>query len=162
MGSFYRDVHADHGVEMHFGVAHRRPWWARLQWKASAWPTGAWCPRTSSRRYRGGAEDRTGRASGYRDRQNGVLTDEYLETSRPGVFAAGDLANSFHPLFGERVRVEHWANAAQPGPAAARNMFGRHEPYTRVPYFYSDQYDVGMEYSGYAPDWDEVIFRGDV
>jgi 3-phenylpropionate/trans-cinnamate dioxygenase ferredoxin reductase subunit len=93
---------------------------------------------------------------------NGVLTDEYLETSVPGIFAAGDVANSFHPLFGERVRLEHWSAARNQGPAAARNMLGRREPYARVPYFYSDQYDVGMEYSGYAPSWDSVIFRGDV
>jgi 3-phenylpropionate/trans-cinnamate dioxygenase ferredoxin reductase subunit len=110
-----------------------------------------------------GAEPRAELAAqGGLETGNGVLTDEYLETSRPGVFAAGDVANSFHPLFGERVRLEHWSAARNQGPAAARNMLGRHEPYARVPYFYSDQYDVGMEYSGHAPSWDEVIFRGDV
>ncbi len=73
------------------------------------------------------------------------------------------MANSFHPLFGEYLRVEHWSNARHQGPAAARNMIGRRrEPYGRVPYFYSDQYDVGMEYTGYAPAWDEVVVRGDV
>jgi 3-phenylpropionate/trans-cinnamate dioxygenase ferredoxin reductase subunit len=94
--------------------------------------------------------------------ENGVVTDERLRTSAEGVFAAGDVANAFHPLFDRHVRVEHWANALNQGPAAARSMLGNEAPYDRVPYFFSDQYDVGMEYSGYATDWDEVVFRGDV
>jgi 3-phenylpropionate/trans-cinnamate dioxygenase ferredoxin reductase subunit len=93
---------------------------------------------------------------------NGVLVNERLETSVPGVFAAGDVANAWHPFFEQRIRVEHWANALNQGPAAARNMLGADVPYERLPYFYSDQYDVGMEYSGYAADWDEVVFDGDV
>jgi 3-phenylpropionate/trans-cinnamate dioxygenase ferredoxin reductase component len=79
----------------------------------------------------------------------------------PGVFAAGDVANSHHPFYGERIRVEHWANALNQGPAAARNMLGQATPYERLPYFFSDQYDVGMEYTGYARKWDRVVFRGD-
>jgi 3-phenylpropionate/trans-cinnamate dioxygenase ferredoxin reductase subunit len=94
--------------------------------------------------------------------ENGVLVDEKLESSVSGVFAAGDIANAVHPLVGRRVRVEHWANALNQGPAAARNMLGAGQPYERVPYFFSDQYDVGMEYSGFPSDWDEVVFRGDV
>src|SRR5436190_9457029 len=92
---------------------------------------------------------------------NGIVTDERLRTSAPDVFAAGDVANAFHPLFGRNIRIEHWANALNQGPAAARSMLGNEAPYERVPYFYSDQYDVGMEYSGYATDWDDVVFRGD-
>jgi 3-phenylpropionate/trans-cinnamate dioxygenase ferredoxin reductase component len=160
MGRFYCDVHRDHGVEMHFGVAPEA-----VVGSAAAEGVRMVDGRTVS----GGivivgigAEPRVELAAqGALETGNGVLTDEYLETSRPGVFAAGDVANSFHPLFGERVRLEHWSAARNQGPAAARNMLGRHEPYTRVPYFYSDQYDVGMEYSGHAPSWDEVIFRGD-
>jgi 3-phenylpropionate/trans-cinnamate dioxygenase ferredoxin reductase subunit len=93
---------------------------------------------------------------------NGVLVDDKLETSAPGVFAAGDVANAMHPFVGHRIRVEHWANALNQGPAAARNMLGAGQPYARVPYFFSDQYDVGMEYSGYPIEWDEVVFRGDL
>jgi 3-phenylpropionate/trans-cinnamate dioxygenase ferredoxin reductase subunit len=161
MGQFYRDVHRDHGVEMHFGVAP----------EAVVGSDAAEGVRLADGRIVPGgivivgigAEPRAELAmQGGLETGNGVLTDEYLETSRPGVFAAGDVANSFHPLFGERVRLEHWSAARNQGPAAARNMLGRHEPYTRVPYFYSDQYEVGMEYSGHAPSWDEVIFRGDV
>jgi 3-phenylpropionate/trans-cinnamate dioxygenase ferredoxin reductase subunit len=95
------------------------------------------------------------------DVDNGVVVSETLETSVPGVFAAGDVANASHPFYVRRIRVEHWANALNQGPAAARNMLGKAEPYERLPYFFSDQYDVGMEYSGYATSWDEVVFRGD-
>jgi 3-phenylpropionate/trans-cinnamate dioxygenase ferredoxin reductase subunit len=76
------------------------------------------------------------------------------------VFAAGDVAGAEHPLFEERVRVEHWANALNQGPAAARSMLGHEVRYDRLPYFFSDQYDLGMEYSGLAVAWDEVVFRG--
>jgi 3-phenylpropionate/trans-cinnamate dioxygenase ferredoxin reductase subunit len=161
MGQFYRDVHRDHGVEMHFGVPP----------EAVVGPAAAEGVRLADGRTVPGdivivgigAEPRAELAEqAGLETGNGVLTDEYLETSRPGVFAAGDVANSFHPLFGQRVRLEHWSAARNQGPVAARNMLGRHEPYTRVPYFYSDQYEVGMEYSGHAPSWDEVIFRGDV
>jgi 3-phenylpropionate/trans-cinnamate dioxygenase ferredoxin reductase subunit len=91
----------------------------------------------------------------------GVLVTERLETSVPGIYAAGDIANAQHPFYGTRVRVEHWFNAANQGPVAAANMLGEDEPYDRIPYFYSDQFDTKMEYSGYAPEWDEVVFRGD-
>jgi 3-phenylpropionate/trans-cinnamate dioxygenase ferredoxin reductase component len=77
------------------------------------------------------------------------------------VCAAGDVARARHPFYGEAIRVEHWANALDQGPAAARNMLGRDEPDDRLPYFFSDQYDVGMEYSGLARAWDRVVFRGD-
>jgi 3-phenylpropionate/trans-cinnamate dioxygenase ferredoxin reductase subunit len=92
---------------------------------------------------------------------NGIVVDEHLQTNVPGVFAAGDVANAYHPFYGEPIRVEHWANALNQGPAAARNMLGMATAYERLPYFFSDQYDVGMEYTGYARDWDRVVFRGD-
>jgi 3-phenylpropionate/trans-cinnamate dioxygenase ferredoxin reductase component len=77
------------------------------------------------------------------------------------VFAAGDVAAAVHPFYNTRIRVEHWSNALHQGPAAARSMLDRPISYDRIPYFFSDQYDVGMEYSGYATDWDEVVLRGD-
>ena len=91
----------------------------------------------------------------------GILVDALQRTSDPAIFAAGDVADAAHPLYEGRLHVEHWANALHQGPAAARSMLGKGEPYARLPYFYSDQYDVGMEYSGHAPAWDEVVFRGD-
>ena len=89
------------------------------------------------------------------------MVDETLATSAPGVFAAGDVANAWHPFYQRHIRVEHWATALHQGPAAARSMLGRPAAYDRIPYFFSDQYDVGMEYSGFATEWDEVVFRGD-
>jgi NADPH-dependent 2,4-dienoyl-CoA reductase/sulfur reductase-like enzyme len=91
---------------------------------------------------------------------NGVVTDHALRTSAPDVFAAGDVASSFHPLYGRYVRVEHWANALNGGPAAARSMLGQDVTYDRVPYFFTDQYDLGMEYSGLGGPGDTVICRG--
>jgi 3-phenylpropionate/trans-cinnamate dioxygenase ferredoxin reductase component len=95
---------------------------------------------------------------------NGVVTDERLRTSGPDVFAAGDVANAFHPLLGKHIRVEHWANARHQPVAAAQAMLGRDVSYDRVPYFYTDQYDLGMEYAGYVEpgEYAAVVFRGDV
>lgn len=94
--------------------------------------------------------------------ENGILVDERLESSVPGVFAAGDVANAHHPFYERRLRVEHWANALNQGPAAARAMLGEPVSYDEIPYFFSDQYETGMEYAGFASEWDEVVFRGDV
>ncbi|MEZ7007339.1 FAD-dependent oxidoreductase [Streptomyces sp. SCSIO 75703] len=93
----------------------------------------------------------------------GIVVDERLRTSDPDIFAAGDVASFPHALFSSRLRVEHWANALNGGPAAARAMLGQEVAYDRVPYFFSDQYDLGMEYSGWAPpgSYDEVVIRGD-
>jgi 3-phenylpropionate/trans-cinnamate dioxygenase ferredoxin reductase subunit len=98
------------------------------------------------------------------DVDGGVLTDAGLRTSDPDIFAAGDVARAYHPLIGTRLRVEHWANARHQPVAAARSMLGQDVAYDRLPYFFSDQYDLGMEYTGYvAPDgYDRVVFRGDV
>jgi NADPH-dependent 2,4-dienoyl-CoA reductase/sulfur reductase-like enzyme len=94
---------------------------------------------------------------------DGVLTDAALRTSDPDIYAAGDVANSLNPLLGRRVRVEHWSNALHGGPAAARSMLGQEVSYDRVPYFYSDQYDLGMECSGLPTPgtYDQVVYRGD-
>jgi 3-phenylpropionate/trans-cinnamate dioxygenase ferredoxin reductase component len=92
---------------------------------------------------------------------NGVVVDERLQSSAAGIYAAGDVASAWHPFFEQRIRVEHWANALNQGPAAAASMLGDTAAYERIPYFFSDQYDVGMEYSGYATSWDQVMFRGD-
>jgi 3-phenylpropionate/trans-cinnamate dioxygenase ferredoxin reductase subunit len=94
---------------------------------------------------------------------NGVLTDEKLATSDPDIFAAGDVANSLNPLFGRRIRVEHWGNALAGGPVAARAMLGQQVQHDLVPYFFSDQYDLGMETAGLPEPghYDRVVFRGD-
>jgi 3-phenylpropionate/trans-cinnamate dioxygenase ferredoxin reductase subunit len=94
---------------------------------------------------------------------NGIVVDEALRTSDPDIFAAGDVANAFNPLLGRRIRVEHWANALNGGPAAARSMLDQDVSYDRVPYFFSDQYDLGMEAVGLPEPgtYDDVVYRGD-
>jgi 3-phenylpropionate/trans-cinnamate dioxygenase ferredoxin reductase subunit len=96
------------------------------------------------------------------DVDNGVLVDAGLRTSDPDIFAAGDIANEAHPLVGRRVRVEHWANALNQPAVAAANMIGGDATYDELPYFYTDQYDLGMEYVGDITGYDRVVFRGDV
>ena len=95
---------------------------------------------------------------------NGVLVDAGLRTEDPDVYVAGDLANAEHPLLGRRIRVEHWANALKQPRTAAANMIGGNATYDDLPYFYTDQYDLGMEYVGYVEpgEYDQVVFRGDV
>ena len=92
----------------------------------------------------------------------GVLVDSSLRTSDPDIFAVGDIAAAEHPLFGVRIRTEHWANALKQPAVAAAGMLGKAEEYAELPYFFTDQYDLGMEYTGYAPDYERVVFRGNV
>jgi 3-phenylpropionate/trans-cinnamate dioxygenase ferredoxin reductase subunit len=160
VGSVYREVHAEHGVDLHMG--------------------------TSVDSFRGAGRVEEVRLSdgavlpaevvvvgvGVRPRaelaeaaglviDNGIAVDEYLASSAPGIYAAGDVANALHPLYGTRVRLEHWSAALNQGPAAARNMLGLQTVYDKTPYFYSDQYDFSMEYRGFAPAWESVVLRGD-
>ena len=160
LGEVYRDIHAEHGVRMLMatGVA------------AFEGDGAVERVRTSDGRLLDcdfvvvgiGAQPRTGLAArAGLAIGDGILVDDRLQTSAPGVFAAGDVAEAEHPFYRERIRVEHWANALRQGPVAARSMLGAGETYDSLPYFFSDQYDVGMEYSGFARTWDRVIFRGD-
>jgi 3-phenylpropionate/trans-cinnamate dioxygenase ferredoxin reductase component len=160
IGEFYRDVHVQHGVDMRLGQEvkalvgddHVRAVKTGNgdEVEADFVVVGVGVqPRVELAREAGLEVD------------NGVLVSETLQTSDSNIFAAGDIANQQHPFFGQRVRVEHWSTALNQGPAAARAMLGDQTPYDRIPYFFSDQYDVGMEYSGYATTWDKVIFRGD-
>jgi 3-phenylpropionate/trans-cinnamate dioxygenase ferredoxin reductase subunit len=160
VGAVYRDLHAEHGVELHFGatvhsflgtttVAGVRTE-DGLDVAADLVVVGAGAePRIELARHAGLHID------------GGIAVDETLQTSSPRVFAAGDVAAAWHPTLGRRIRVEHWANAQNQGIAAAKNMLGAALSYDRVPYFFSDQYDLGMEYSGHASSWDRVVFRGD-
>jgi 3-phenylpropionate/trans-cinnamate dioxygenase ferredoxin reductase subunit len=92
---------------------------------------------------------------------NGVVVNEYCETSLPGVYAAGDVANAWNPLYGERLRVEHYDNAQNQGIAAGRAMAGVREPYAPVLFFWSDQYEHTLQYVGHGGGEDEVVLRGD-
>ena len=94
---------------------------------------------------------------------NGILVDASLRTSDPAICAAGDVANAYHPVAKLRLRSEHWANALNGGKAAARSLLGQPTSYDDIPYFYTDQFDMGMEYSGFAPlaRGADVVYRGD-
>ncbi len=91
---------------------------------------------------------------------NGILVDEYCRTNVDGIYAAGDVANHYHPAFQTRMRVEHWQNAMQQGAAAARSMLGTGTPYDAVHWFWSDQYDVNLQYAGFHAEWDQLVVRG--
>jgi 3-phenylpropionate/trans-cinnamate dioxygenase ferredoxin reductase subunit len=95
---------------------------------------------------------------------NGIVVDELLRTDDPDIYAVGDVANSFNPFYGRHLRTEHWANALHGAPVAAKAMLGQHVDYDRLPYFFTDQYDVGMEFSGwFGPGgYDRLVIRGDV
>jgi 3-phenylpropionate/trans-cinnamate dioxygenase ferredoxin reductase component len=160
VGAVYRDLHADHGVELHLGT---RVAAIRGEGAADAVETTDGTRIAADLVVAGiGARPRTelAAAAGL-EVGDGIVVDEHLETSARGIFAAGDVAAAWHPLLGTRIRLEHWDNAKRQGRAAARSMLGLGEPYVRLPYFYSDQYDLGMEYVGYARSWDRVVFRGD-
>lgn len=105
-----------------------------------------------------GLAEQAGLATG----NGGVLVDAALRTSNPDIFAVGDIAAAEHPVFGTRIRTEHWANALKQPAVAAAGMLGKPQEYAELPYFFTDQYDLGMEYVGHAPDYDRVLFRGDV
>jgi 3-phenylpropionate/trans-cinnamate dioxygenase ferredoxin reductase subunit len=160
IGAFYRDVHAQHGIELHLGdgleafegdrvVQRVRTNSGKVVECDFAVVGIGVAPRVDLARDAGLEID------------NGIVVNEHLQSGADDVFAAGDVANAWHPFFEQQIRVEHWANALNQGAAAAREMLGDSAGYDRLPYFFSDQYDVGMEYSGYATSWDQVVFRGD-
>ena len=143
------DLHRSHGVTFRFGEGlseltglrrARSPAWSR--------PPARNCPPTSSSSRSAWCRTSALAAEAGLDVDNGIVVDEALRTSDPDIFAAGDVANAFNPLLGRRIRVEHWGNALAGGPVAARSMLGQDVSYDRVPYFFSDQYDLGMETAG--------------
>jgi 3-phenylpropionate/trans-cinnamate dioxygenase ferredoxin reductase subunit len=160
VGAMFAALHADHGVDLHFDVgvesfrgtsvfeAVRLADGTEIAGDLVVVGIGV-TPRTE-----------LAEAAGL-SIENGILADERLATSIPGIWAAGDVANAYHPLFGTRIRLEHWSAALNQGPVAAKNMLDQGVTYEKVPYFFSDQYDLGLEYSGYAAKWDEIVYRGD-
>jgi 3-phenylpropionate/trans-cinnamate dioxygenase ferredoxin reductase subunit len=93
---------------------------------------------------------------------NGILVDELCRTNVERIYAAGDVANHLHPLFGRRIRIEHWQNAIRQGRAAALSMLDKGEPYAEVHWFWSDQYDHNLQYAGFHTEWDDLVVRGSV
>jgi 3-phenylpropionate/trans-cinnamate dioxygenase ferredoxin reductase component len=160
----FADLHRDHGVDLRFGVrvaeiteSGGRADGVRLA-DGSHIPADAIIVGIGITPNTGLAE-----AAGL-ETGNGVVVDARLRSSDPDIYAAGDVANAYHPLLGRHIRVEHWANALNQPQTAARAMLGQDAVYDRVPYFYTDQYDLGMEFSGSVEPggYDQVVFRGDV
>ncbi|WP_405808394.1 FAD-dependent oxidoreductase [Streptomyces sp. NBC_00210] len=169
LGQMFTELHREHGVRFHFGarlteitgqdgmvLAARTDDGDEHPAHAVLAAIGA-APRTA-------LAEAAGLDMADRARGGGIAVDASLRTSDPDIHAAGDVAAADHPVLESRLRVEHWANALNGGPAAARAMLGQEVSYDRIPYFFSDQYDLGLEYSGWAPpgSYDQVVLRGDV
>ncbi|MHC5260012.1 NAD(P)/FAD-dependent oxidoreductase [Streptomyces sp. UC4497] len=168
VGQIFAELHGDHGVRFHFGARLTEITGQDGMVLAALTDDGEEHPAHDVLAAIGAAP-RTGLAEAAgleladRAHGGGIAVDATLRTSDPDIYAAGDVAAVRHPLFDDRLRVEHWANALNGGPAAARAMLGKDVSYDRVPYFFSDQYDLGLEYSGWAPpgSYDQVVLRGD-
>jgi 3-phenylpropionate/trans-cinnamate dioxygenase ferredoxin reductase component len=168
LGVFFADLHRDHGVSFRLGSSVAEVLGEEGMVLAAVTDSGDELPAHAMLVGIGAVPDTAlAAAAGLeiapREEGGGIAVDSSLRTSDPDVFAAGDVASAHHPLFDRRLRVEHWANALHGGPAAARSMLGLPSVYDRVPYFFTDQYDLGMEYSGYAApgEYTQVIVRGD-
>ena len=166
LGGKFADLHRSHGVEFHFGES-----------AAEFLAAGPGSGQVGSVVTSGGTElpadvvvigigavpnDGLARSAGL-EVSNGVVCDSALRTSDPDIFAAGDVASSYLPLLGRHLRMDHWSNALNGGKAVALSMLGKQVEYNRVPYFYSDQYDLGMECAGLPSPgtYDQVVYRGD-
>jgi NADPH-dependent 2,4-dienoyl-CoA reductase/sulfur reductase-like enzyme len=163
LGEVFADVHRSHGVTFRFGegVSELRGSGGKVS--AVLTSAGTELPADVVVIGIGAVPNAALAAEAGLDVDNGILADEALRSSDPDIFAAGDVANAFNSLLGRRIRVEHWGNALACGPVAARSMLGQQASYDLVPYFYSDQYDLGMEAAGIPEpgNYDQVVYRGD-
>jgi 3-phenylpropionate/trans-cinnamate dioxygenase ferredoxin reductase subunit len=160
IGGIFRDLHTEHGVDLHLGVGVvSLDGTDRIE--AVRLSDGTILP-AATVVVGVGVDPQTdlADAAGLKV-DNGVVTDEHLETSVPGIYAAGDVANVFYTAYGTGIRLEHWSAALYQGPVAAKNMLGHQVTYDKVPYFFSYQYELGMEYRGWAAEFDQVVIRGD-
>jgi NADPH-dependent 2,4-dienoyl-CoA reductase/sulfur reductase-like enzyme len=163
LGEVFAKLHRSHGVTFRFGEGLSELTGSGGAVTAAVTSAGEELPADVAIIAIGAAPNTEIAADAGLETSNGILVDEALRTSDPDIFAAGDVANAFNPLLGRRIRVEHWANALNGGPAAARSMMGQEVSYDRVPYFFSDQYDLGMETAGLPEPgtYDDVVYRGD-
>jgi len=156
LGAFFAELHRGHGVELVTGARVER-----IEPGLRVVLAGAPAVEADAVVLGVGAVPATALAGTARLHvDDGVVTDELLRTSASGIYAAGDVASAYHPRYARHVRVEHWANAADQGVAAALSMLERDAPYAKVPYFFSDQYDLGMEYFGLHAPCDRLEIRG--
>jgi 3-phenylpropionate/trans-cinnamate dioxygenase ferredoxin reductase subunit len=159
IGKVYAEIHREHGVDLRTGE--------RVE-SIDASGDGVVVRTTNGEKIEGDAvvvgigiqpNTELAEAAGV-ELANGIAVDEFCRTSHEGVFAAGDVADHFHPVFGRRIRVEHFDNAIKHGSNAARNMVGRKAPFEDPHWFWSDQYDYNLQYGGFAHEWDDIVVRG--
>jgi len=162
VAAIFRDLHASHGVDFRFGVSVRE-FRGEGEVTAAILDDGSELPADLVVVGAGIRPNTELAVAAGLDVDDGVVTDSALRTSDPDIYACGDVAAFPSTVAGRRIRVEHWANAYDGGPAAARAMLGREVVYDPMPFFFTDQYDLGMEFSGwFAPGgYDRVVFRGD-
>jgi 3-phenylpropionate/trans-cinnamate dioxygenase ferredoxin reductase component len=159
LGGFFAELHRGHGVDLHAGAqVERFEGEGRVRAVRLADGTEVACDTVVLGV--GVAPDTRLAETGGLELDDGVVTDARLRTSAPDVFAAGDVAAALHPRYGRRIRVEHWANALEQGTAAGRSMLDRLDGYTLLPFFFSDQYDVGLEYFGLHGPSDRLVIDG--
>ncbi len=159
LGEVYRDLHIGHGVDFKSGTTVEA--FLGEDRVTSVGTTAGEIP-VDLVVVGIGATPRTGLAElAGLELNDGVPVDAGMRTEGECIYAAGDIANQYHPFYGERIRVEHWANARRQGYAAGRSMAGEETFYDDLPYFFSDQYDLGMEYIGHSEGSDEIVIRGD-
>ena len=163
VGEIFADLHRSHGVTFRFGESLAEVTGSGGAVSGAITSSGAELPARTVIIAVGVAPNTGLAVDAGLEVDNGIVVDQQLRTSDPNVFAAGDVANAFNTLLGRRIRVEHWGNALASGPVAARSMLSKVAVYDWVPYFFSDQYDLGMEVAGLPEPgtYDDVVYRGD-
>lgn len=163
MGAVFADLHRAHGVDLRFGAQVERIVIDGNRASGVRLGDGTTIDADAVLVAVGAKPNIELAAAAGLEVDSGVLVDAGLTTSDPDIVAVGDIAEQRHPLLGRRIRVEHWANALNQPAVAAATMLGKHAVYDRLPYFFTDQYDLGMEYTGYTAggDYERVVVRGD-